>query len=102
MISNVRVHYDIDNSGGTAAPGAATIDGTSHATTIPGGIAPFWADYALTTTQSATSATIGFTRTNAFIMISEVQFDGRASVVTTPEPAMRARRLGEPVRNGHE
>jgi len=85
-LTRVRVNYDISNAGGVGAPGAATINGVTNATAIPGGTSPFWEEYDISGGAPTSSATIDFTRTNSWIMISEVQFAGEA-VVATPEPA---------------
>jgi hypothetical protein len=88
--SHVRVAFD--NSGGAGnvyAPGATTINGVTYTTTVPGNTAPFWADYDISSLASSSSATMDFTRTGGWIMISEVQFQA-TPVTTTPEPASLA------------
>ena len=82
--TNVRVNYDLAYYGGVGAPGATTINGVSHATTLPGGSAPFWADYDISTLPSTSSIQMDFSRTDSWIMISEVQFQ---AVTAAPEPA---------------
>ncbi len=85
-LSHVRVNFDISYGGGVGAPGSTTINGVQYTTAVPGGTSPFWEDYDLTGMPSASSATMDFTRTQSWMMISEVQFSG-AATTTAPEPA---------------
>ena len=83
-LTNMRVNFDISYEGAVGPPGAVTINGVEYTTTIPGGSAPFWADYDLTALPASSTEAVEFTRTAGvpWLMISEVQF-----VIATPEPA---------------
>ena len=88
-LSGVRVNFDISNGGGVGAPGRTIIDGVAYSTAVPGGTSPFWEEYDLTGTPSGSTVAMDFSRTNSWLMISEIEFSGTA-VVATPEPASLA------------
>lgn len=85
MIVNSMTFYldDADGYGGVSAPASITINGNVFAVTDPAGPAPF----AFTATGlnfSGTDLTVTLNRSNAWVFLSEVSFDGGTSV---PEPA---------------
>jgi hypothetical protein len=85
---HLRANFDISNAGGVGIPGPITINGTTFSITNPGGTVPFWSDFDLTGLTTNT-VTFSITRTNQWVMLSEVQFSAAPSTAT-PEPATLA------------
>jgi hypothetical protein len=85
--THVRIHFDIANTGTVGAPGPVTINGVTHAVTLPGGVEPFWEDFDVSALATTNQLTIGLTRTSSWIMVSEFDFGGVVAPTAVPEPA---------------
>lgn len=88
--TNVRIHFDIANSGGVGAPGPVTINGIAHPVTLPGGTDPFWEDFDISALAPTNTLVIGLTRTNSWLMVSEFDFGVVVTPTAAPEPATLA------------